>query len=90
MKNLLLALPILCLLLSCDDGDVIITSFDFDDADLEFCTGADSYVFFKINDQAQESLSLLANIDEDDLKDPDEQVIVLNGTSNFVTYRKYS
>jgi len=90
MKILLLAFSALCFLISCDDGDIIVTSFDFNDVDLQFCTGADSYVFFKINDQAQESLSLLTNIDEDDLKDPDEQVVDLNMTSNFVTYRKYT
>lgn len=90
MKKLLLALPIFCLLLSCDDGEVIVTSFDFDESDLAYCTGSDSYVFFKINDQAQESLSLLTNITEDDFKDEDENIIQLNGTTNFVTYRKYN
>jgi len=90
MRKLLLAFPIFCILLGCDDGDVIVTSFDFDDVDLQFCTGADSYVFFKINDQAAESLSLLTNIDEDDLKDEDQLEVQLNGTSNFVTYRKYT
>jgi len=90
MKKLLIAFTVLCIFASCDDGDIIVTSFDFDDIDLEYCTGADSYVFFKINDQAAESLSLLANINEEDLKDNDALEIQLNGTSNFMTYRKYN
>ncbi|RZS90444.1 hypothetical protein [Aquimarina brevivitae] len=44
---------------SCDDGDIIITNFEFDDATLQLCTGANpnEYVFFKINSDINESIS---------------------------------
>lgn len=44
---------------SCDDGDIILTNFEFDDADLELCRGAEEneYVFFKINKTINETIS---------------------------------
>ncbi|WP_025740184.1 hypothetical protein [Aquimarina pacifica] len=59
MKKLLYFLFFLHLLSSCDDGDIIVTSFEFDEVDLELCRGSlkDEYVFFKINDDTQEAIS---------------------------------
>lgn len=48
-----------CFLGSCDDGDLIVTSFEFDEADLKLCSGIDenSFVFFKINTELNEAIS---------------------------------
>ncbi|WP_160114711.1 hypothetical protein [Aquimarina sp. AU474] len=45
--------------LSCDDGDIIVTSFEFDDVDLQLCNGAgeNEFVFFKINQSVNEAIS---------------------------------
>ncbi|NND89099.1 MAG: hypothetical protein HKM28_07635, partial [Flavobacteriaceae bacterium] len=58
MKNICLTLLSLLFLCSCDDGDVIVTTFDFEEATLQTCGGTGSYVFFKINPESAESLSL--------------------------------
>ncbi|WP_234859147.1 hypothetical protein [Aquimarina aquimarini] len=44
---------------SCDDGDIIITGFEFDDATLELCKGAkqNEFVFFKINKDNNEAIA---------------------------------
>jgi len=50
---------ILTLLISCDDGDIIVTSFEFDDVALQLCEGAkpNEFVFFKINTSVNEAIS---------------------------------
>ena len=77
------------LFISCDDGDIIVTSFDFNDANLQFCEGDNGYVFFQINPDAAESLSLNLTIDESVFLTTAEQNFALNST-NFVDYRSYN
>ena len=50
---------ILILIFSCDDGDIIVTSFDFDDVNLQLCEGANTneFVFFQINTSVNEAIS---------------------------------
>ncbi len=44
---------------SCDDGDIIITGFEFEDIDLQLCNGSleNESVFFKINASNNEAIS---------------------------------
>jgi len=81
---------------SCDDGDIIVDTFDFDDVALDHCGGPETYVFFKINTGVNESISLRINTTEDIFFENEETVledytldIPLNGTTNFVNYRLY-
>jgi len=74
---------------SCNDGDVIVTSFDFDDASLQFCTGDDGYLFFKINEGSLESLSFRIGIGEQQFKTNNTLVSDFNGTGIFANYRIY-
>jgi len=81
---------------SCDDGDIIVNTFDFDDTDLDHCGGPETYVFYKINKDVNESISLRINTTEDIFFEDSETAledytldIPLNGTSNFVNYRLY-
>ena len=76
-------------LLSCNDGDIIVTSFDFDDASLQACSGTGGYLFFKINDGSTESLSLRLAVTEDQFTSSSTLVSVLNGTTNFANYRVF-
>ncbi len=78
------------LLQSCNDGDIIITSFNFDDADLENCGQSGNYVFYKINTEAQESLSLKLGVTSDLYLAEVTNSYTLDGTSNFVNYRSYN
>tara|TARA_R110002124_G_scaffold254044_3_gene419544 strand:+ start:44810 stop:45694 length:885 start_codon:yes stop_codon:yes gene_type:complete len=75
---------------SCDDGDIIVTSFDFEDSSLESCGSENSYVFFKINGDAQESLSASLTDTNGFFYQTDTVSYTLDGTTNFVNYRKYS
>jgi hypothetical protein len=88
MKNLLVLLLSL-LLLSCNDGDIIVTAFDFENVNLQTCKGAESYVFFKINSASAESISLRLSTSEELFLESSTLQIVLNGTSNVVNYRNY-
>lgn len=63
MKRVLLVFLITVTLFSCDDGDLIVTSFDFTDIPIDLCTTADNtetettnYIFYKINNETNETL----------------------------------
>lgn len=52
------------LLISCNDGDIIVTSFNFDDQEVNYCFSADdvnatkrNYIFYKLNSDTKETLS---------------------------------
>ncbi len=90
MKKSIYILIIAIILHSCNDGDIILTSFDFDNANLETCGSQDSYVFFKINSAAQESISASLTDANGFFLQTDTIEYVLDGTNNFVNYRKYS
>jgi hypothetical protein len=77
-------------LLSCDDGDVIVTSFDFNNTALQFCGEAGGYLFFKTNESSKESLSLRLGNSQELFTQTQELSEVLNGNSNFVNYRIYN
>lgn len=78
------------LLQSCDDGDIIITTFNFDEAELKSCGTLGNYVFYKVNPEALESLSLKLGVTDSLYKTAETKNYVLNGTSNFVNYRTYN
>ena len=62
MKRFLIAIALLGLLTSCDDGDIIVTDFDFEDSTLQFCDGPDKFVIYATNnDDVNESISLEFN-----------------------------
>lgn len=77
------------LLQSCDDGDIIITTFNFDEAELESCGTLGNYVFYKVNPEALESLSLKLGVTDSLYRTAETKNYVLNGTTNFVNYRTY-
>lgn len=74
---------------SCDDGDIIVKSFNFDAADLKTCGGVGNYVFYKINTDAKESLSLKMSIPDSLYKEEGIKERELNGTTIIVNYRTY-
>tara|TARA_R100000935_G_C2827691_1_gene163259 strand:- start:1084 stop:1974 length:891 start_codon:yes stop_codon:yes gene_type:complete len=78
------------ILQSCDDGDIIITTFNFDDATLKACGDSGNYVFYKVNPEAFESLSLKLNVTDSLYNVEGTKIYNLDGTNNFVNYRTYN
>ena len=95
MKKFLSAIIAIYCLTSCDDGDIIVTSFDFEEQTLERCTDFESqFVFFKINPDNNESIALSFTTTEDIFGAGDgmtatrETSIQLSGNDN-ITYRRF-
>jgi hypothetical protein len=89
MKKRFLKFLIPFLFLACDDGDIIVTSFDFDNASLIQCGGPGGYVFFKINNESAESISLLLVTNEELFVNTGTQFFEIDESSNKVNYRKF-
>ncbi|WP_432410431.1 hypothetical protein [Rasiella sp. SM2506] len=89
MRKLCAFILLATLLSSCDDGDVLVTSFNFEDATLQFCEGASSLVFFKINDASNESLSLQLDVEDGAFTQSSTLQFQLNETTNFINYRTF-
>ncbi|MCW5520752.1 hypothetical protein J1N09_12960 [Aureitalea sp. L0-47] len=90
MKKYLSILLLGIVLNACDDGDIILTSFDFGDANLEFCGGQGDYVFYKINSQSFESIALQLGTTDILFFESDTLEFAVNGTSNIVAYRTFN
>lgn len=95
MPRLSCLLIMLLLLSSCDDGEIIVTSFDFEDEDFELCgDGRNKFLYHVNNGDVFETLTLQLNspnfaIEDDELVTSVETIrIPLTGT-NVITYRTY-
>lgn len=87
----------LCALLasSCDDGDIIVTNFEFEGQSLQWCGNEDSQVFYKINnDGVNEAIALTLNVtraSENLLFEAEEEEFRFDiSESNRVIYRTFS
>lgn len=87
MRKSLFGLILLVFCVACDDGDIIVNSFDFEGTDLLSCGDAQNYLFYKINVNSTESLSLKLAQGDDIFLQEDTLNIVLNASSNFLNYR---
>lgn len=97
MKKILFLLISAITLQSCDDGDLIVTTFDFENTALQVCGGPDVYVFYKIGSNTEESISLRVNTTQDIFFEDEstavgdyDLVFTLDGTDNFVNYRIFN
>ncbi len=91
MRTLLafLFIAILCIY-SCDDGDIIVTDFDFDEINLDLCeVTKDDFIYFKINNDTREGGSFNFTKSGFDEKTVGEFEIDVNGENQF-TYRRYN
>ncbi|MEP2935722.1 MAG: hypothetical protein ABJM06_08390 [Gilvibacter sp.] len=90
MKKIVFLLLCAISFTSCDDGDIIVTTFDFDAILLENCGEVGDYVFYKINNENLEAISLsLGTTDEIYLTTAD-RTYTLDGTSNVANYRTFT
>lgn len=74
MKNYFWALFAAFFLVSCDDGDLIVTDFSFEDRNVERCMGAgDTQVFYKRNNVgSNEAIALVFQLQ------PDSETFLIN------------
>ena len=86
-RLLLIFLPVL--FLGCNDGDIIVTNFDFQDAQLQQCGDDANSVFFKINPQVNESISLIIPTTQELFIESGTQSFNLSGTGSIVNYRGF-
>lgn len=89
MKKVFILLTVAVFWSGCNDGDIVLTNFDFDDQNLETCGEIGNYVFFKVNTSTQESISLKLNTTDVLFMESGIVTYTLN-ESNFVNYRKFS
>ncbi len=89
MKHTFILGLLLLFFVSCDDGDIIVTTFDFDEIDLQNCGGPGDYVFYKINNENLEAIALSLGTTNEIYLQTDDLSFTLDGNSNFVNYRTY-
>ena len=73
---------------SCDDGDIVVNNFDFEDSTLERCDNFD-FVFFLINSDSNESLAAQFSTTENILTEQG-QVEVTISSDDQVIYRRFN
>jgi hypothetical protein len=93
MKKLTLLLALIFLIVSCDDGDVIVTELDFDDVELQRCENVSdvtNYVFYKTKSSTNEALALQFETDEPLFEEVNTSYsILLSGTDQY-SYRVFN
>lgn len=89
MKRIALFLLLMISMNACQDGDIITSSFDFEDTQLQFCGGPGGYLFFKLNQAQTESISVRLGNSEQLFLESDTLEIALNGNSNYANFRVF-
>lgn len=94
MKKLLNIVFVAALLVSCNDGEIIVTDFDFDDPQLSWCGDNESHVLYKINNSGvNEAIAFRFDLTTTKpqlfLTEEGRETIALNGTTNQVVYRVF-
>ena len=95
MRRLSCLIITLLFLSSCDDGDIIVTSFDFEEETFNMCgDGRDKFLYHINNGDVFETLTLQLNnanfsIDDDALVTSEETIRIPLTGSNLITYRTY-
>lgn len=88
MKRFSIFIIFITLLISCNDGEIIVKDFNFDNVPLQRCGSIENYVFYKENPESFETLSLRLGISDSIYKEPGIRQYPL-GDSNFVNYRRH-
>ena len=90
MRKLFFISILLSLFSSCNDGDIIVTDFNFEASNLNNCGGPGAYVFYNINNSLfAESISLVLETSDILFLESGTVEYVLNGITYAVNYRKY-
>ena len=94
MLKKIILLHLFVFIFSCDDGDILVTSFEFDDVPLQICEAADenTFVFFKINTQFNDAISFNFQSPLFNEREETEEPIVidLKESTNALVYRQFN
>lgn len=88
MKKVFGLLVFVLLLSGCDDGDIVLQSFNFDAATIQKCTDKD--LLFKINDEELLLIDIAPENFPNEITPVGSPRIVTISSSNRVLYRKYN
>lgn len=80
---------ILAIFVSCDDGEIIVKDFDFDNVNLQTCGIVGNYVFYKNNTANFESLSLNLKTGTSLYDEPHFMEYTFNGVDIYAKYRRF-
>ena len=94
MKKIFSLLFAASLLVSCNDGEIIVTDFNFDDPQLSWCGDTESQVLYKINNSGvNEAIAFRFDLSTPTpqffLTEEGRRSIPLNGSTNQVVYRVF-
>lgn len=95
MRNLLACFILMLLFTSCDDGDILVTTFEFEDETFELCgNGRDKFLYHIKNTEVFESLTLQLNnpafaTGDNQLVLTEENIRIPLTGANLLTYRTY-
>lgn len=94
MKKLFPFLFLAATAVSCDDGEIIITDFEFEDQQLQWCGDEETQVFYKINNQGVfETIALTARLtraSQSVLLNEEVDLEIPIGNENQVIYRTFN
>ena len=90
MKKLFPVLLAAFFVSSCDDGDLIVTEFDFEDQQLQHCGTGESQVLYNVNnDQTNESIAFIFKMKEEEFLSLEEPVEIKLGETDRIVYRTF-
>ena len=90
MRKLFFIFILFSLFYSCNDGEIIVTDFNFEASNLNNCGGPGAYIFYNINNSlSAESISLILETSDILFFESGTVEYVLNGNTYVVDYRKY-
>lgn len=95
MRKLSCLIVLLLFFSSCDDGDIIVTSFDFEEETFQLCSnGRDKFLYHVKNEDIFETLTLQLNsagfaLGDNELVLTEETLRIPLSGNNEITYRTY-
>lgn len=88
MKKFLVLYLSVFFFFSCNDGEIIVKNFNFENVPLRYCGQTGNYIFYKENSESFETLSFKLSTQDNIFSEAKTRIYPLN-ESNFVNYRRY-
>lgn len=90
MKKLLPLFLLVVLTISCDDGDLIVTEFVFENQQLRHCSTGEAQVLYNVNnDETNESIAFIFTMNEEEFLALENPVEIALGTQDRIIYRTF-